>query len=110
MANFGRIGLYFFEEGQYAVTITYAHYVSMFQSFLLLELHRGGFNTHNIWFQEGRATAHTTRASMEVIKEVFPVHVISHRSDLPQLAHLTNLSVCDYFLLGYLMVKGSSLD
>jgi hypothetical protein len=50
-------------------------------------------------------TAHTARASMAVVRENFPGHVISQCGDLPWPARSPDLSVCDYFLWGYIKAK-----
>ncbi|QQP32968.1 Transposable element Tc3 transposase, partial [Caligus rogercresseyi] len=52
------------------VTVNSERYVKMLQDFFLLpieELDRG-----QIWFQQDGATAHTSRASMNVLREHFP--------------------------------------
>jgi hypothetical protein len=58
-----------------------------------------------MWFQQDGATVHTVRASMAVVREMFPGHVISLRGDLPWPARSPDLSVCDYFLWDYLKTK-----
>jgi hypothetical protein len=57
-----------------------------------------------MWFQQDGVTAHTARASMVAVREMFPGHAISQRGDL-QPARSPDLSVCDYFLWGYLKAK-----
>jgi len=51
------------------------------------------------------ATAHTARASMSVLREMFPQHVISRSGDVPWTARSPDLSACGYFLWGYLKSK-----
>lgn len=51
--------------------------------FLLPQLRRRQINMREMWFQD-RATAHTTRASMQVDREIFPDHVISCFGDVSQ--------------------------
>ena len=55
-----------------------------------------------VWFQHDGARAHTARASMSVLREMFPQHVISRGGDVPWAARSPDLSACDYFLWGYL--------
>jgi hypothetical protein len=111
VANFRVIGPYFFEgKDARAVTNTFASYVEMLWNFLTLELSHQGTELLTIWFQQDDGTAHTARASMEVIHEIFPEHVISLRGKIPWPAHLPDLSSCDYFLWGYLKVKVYTTD
>jgi hypothetical protein len=58
-----------------------------------------------IWFQQDGASAHTARASMQVVRNMFPQHVISHFGDIHWPPRSPDLSVCDYFLWGYLKSK-----
>jgi hypothetical protein len=101
--NLGVIGPYFFEdEDGRAVTVTSARYVEMLQNFLMSELSRPGNELSTIWFQQDGATAHTATASMEVVREMFPEHVISLRGELRWPACSPDLSASDYFLWRYL--------
>jgi hypothetical protein len=52
-------------------------------------------STHHV-VSTDRATAHTARASMAVVRDMFPAHVISQCSDLPCPAQSPDLSVWDY--------------
>jgi hypothetical protein len=51
-----------------------------------------------VWLQQDDTTAHRVRASMEVVREMFPEHVISLRGELPWPAYSPDLSGHDYFL------------
>ncbi|XP_021940084.1 uncharacterized protein LOC110839855 [Zootermopsis nevadensis] len=51
------------------------------------------------------STAHTARASMQVVGGMFPQHVISRFGDIPWPPRSPDLSVFDYFLWGYLKSK-----
>ena len=46
----------------------------MIQEYLLPEI--GDNNTENIFFQQVRATAHTARVTMEMLKAIFPNRLI----------------------------------
>jgi hypothetical protein len=74
----------------------------MLRKFLESELQRLGFETQNLWFQQGGATAHTARTVMRVLSEIFPVRVISRSEDIEWPARSSDLNVCDFFLWGYL--------
>jgi hypothetical protein len=92
-------GPYLFEEARHAVTVNSGRYVHTRHNFLSPEISRRGINQQTMCFQKDRANAHTATASMAV------VHVISRRGDLPWPARPPDLSVCDYFLWGYLKAK-----
>ena len=63
---------------------------------------RRGIDLSSVWFQQDGVTAHTARASMSVLREMFPQYVISRGDDVPWPACSPDLSACDYFLWGYL--------
>jgi hypothetical protein len=69
-----------------AVTVTCERYVEMLRNFSA-ELRRRGIDLSSVWFQQDGATVHTARASMSVLREMFPQHVISRGSDVPLPAH-----------------------
>jgi len=101
IASFGVLGPYFLEDNEgAAVTVTFEPYVAMLRKFCEPELRRRGIDLSSVWFQQNGATAHTARASMSVLREMFPQHVISHGGDVPWLARSPDLSACDYFLWG----------
>ena len=103
ITSFAVLGPYFFEDSEgAAVTVTSERYVAMLRNFCEPELCHRGIDLSSVWFQQDGATAHIARASMSVLREMFPQHVISRGSDIPWLAHLPDLSACDYFLWGYL--------
>jgi len=58
-----------------------------------------------MWFLQDGATAHTARASMTVVRQMFPQHVVSHFGDVPWPPRSPDLSACDFFLWGYLKSK-----
>jgi hypothetical protein len=98
--NFGVTG----EDGR-AVTVTSARYVEMLRNFLTQELSRRGNELSTLWFQQDGATAHTERASMEVVQEMFLEHVILLSGELPWPARSPDLSACHYFLWTHLKAK-----
>jgi len=103
IASFGVLGPYFFEENEgAAVTVTSERYVAMLRNFCEPELLRRGTDLSSVWLQQDGATAHTGRASMSVLGEMFPQHVISRSGNVPWPARSPDLSACDYFLWGYL--------
>lgn len=95
ISSAGIIGPWFFEENGNTVTVNSDRYVNMLEQFLfprLDELDLGDF-----WFQQDGATAHTSRASMAVLREHFPERLISIRGDLEWPARSPDLSPCDFF-------------
>ena len=59
----------------------------------------------DMWFQQDEVTAHTERASMTVVQQMFPQHVVSRFGDVPWPQHSTDLTACDFFLWVYLKSK-----
>ena len=80
VANFGVWGPYFFEEGEKVVSVTSAHYVHMLQNFLMPKLKNLTENAM-VWFQQDGATAHMAKKSMDVLRGLFLVHLISLHGD-----------------------------
>jgi hypothetical protein len=100
------LGPYFFEDNEGpALTVTSDRHVEMLRNFCDPELRRRGIDLSSVWFQQDGATAHTARASMSVLREMFPQHDISRGGDIPCLTRSHDLSACDYFLWGYLKSK-----
>jgi hypothetical protein len=54
-----------------------------------------------MWFQQDGATAHTAKASMTAVRQMFPQHVVSRFGDVPWPPRSPDLSACDFFLWGY---------
>jgi hypothetical protein len=106
VSNLKVTGLYFSEdEDGRAVTVTPARYVETLRNFLTRDLSPRGIELSTIWFQQDSATVHTARASMEIVREIFPKRIISLRSQLQWHARSPDLSTCDYFLCGHLKAK-----
>ena len=60
-------------------------------------------NTHAIqWFQQDRATPHTTHETIKFIQECFGTRVISCNTPHPWPANSPDLNPPDFFLWGYL--------
>ena len=55
-----------------------------------------------MWFQQDGATAHKARTSMTAVRAAFPNHVISRFGDLPWPPRSPDLSMCDFYLWGFL--------
>lgn len=63
-----------------------------------------GYNSQT-WFQQDGATCHTSNASMEVVREMFPGKVISKRGNIEWPPRSPDLSPLDFFLWGFLKNK-----
>lgn len=100
ISSVGIIGPWFFEENGVTVTVNSARYVNMLQEFFFPRLNE--LDVGDTWFQQDGATAHTSRASMAVLREHFPQRLISIRGDLEWPARSPDLSPCDFFLWGFL--------
>ena len=55
-----------------------------------------------MWFQQDGPTAHTARAAMAVVPAMLPDRLISRCGDVPWPPRSPDLSMCDFFLWGYL--------
>lgn len=104
VAEFGIWGPYFFEENNVTVTVNSERYCVMLQTFLRPKLNELD-DSDNVWFQQDGATAHTSRRTMGILREMFPDHLISLRGDIGWPARSPDLNPCDFFLWGYLKSK-----
>ena len=96
-ANFGVWGPYFFKEEEKAVSVTSARYVQMLQNFFTPNLKNLRENA-TVWFQQDGATAHAAKKLMDVLRGLFPGHLISLHGDIRRRARSPDFSPCDYFL------------
>ena len=71
-------------------------YRAMRNDFLLPQLDELGLE--NVWFQQDGATAHTARATTEILRVAFPGCLISRFGDLQWPARSPDLTVPDFFL------------
>ncbi|XP_050314555.1 phosphate carrier protein, mitochondrial-like isoform X1 [Anthonomus grandis grandis] len=99
----GIIGPYFFEEENHAVTVNSERYIAMIHNFFAPAF--AGLNVQDAWFQQDGAIAHTSRASMQVLREMFPGRLLSLRGDISWPARSPDLTPCDFFLWGYLKAE-----
>ena len=53
-----------------------------------------------MWFHQEEATAHTARATTDILKAAFPGRLISRFGDLHCLARSSEFTVPDFMLLG----------
>uniref|UniRef100_A0A8C5LJP9 DUF4817 domain-containing protein n=1 Tax=Leptobrachium leishanense TaxID=445787 RepID=A0A8C5LJP9_9ANUR len=79
-------------------------YSEMLHSFFIPQLRQHGMNNETLFQQDG-ATSHTARVSMSVLNNVFPNRVISRNGAISWPLRSPDLTVCDFFLWGYLKSK-----
>ena len=84
---------------------TSERYVEMLRNFLRPQLRSLRVNMEEMWFQQDGATARTARASMTVVRQMFPQHIVSRFGDVPWPPRSPDLTACDFFLWGYLKSK-----
>jgi hypothetical protein len=59
----------------------------------------------NVWLQQDGATAHTSRRSLGILREIFPGHVVSLRGDIGWPLRSPDLTTLRFFLWGYLKAQ-----
>ena len=93
---------YFFEDcDENAVTVTGERYRKMLENFVWPEIaNMSGY----CWQQDG-ATAHTARATMQMLSGMFQDRIISRNSDFPWPQRSPNLTAPDFFLCGHFKEK-----
>ena len=97
----GIIGPFFFEDAQgRTTTVTSQRYAAMIETFLAPALEQ--FPANEYWFQQDGATSHSARLSMGALRTLFGNHIISRNGDIVWPPRSPDLSVCDYFLWGFL--------
>lgn len=96
------IGPFFFEDNDgNGVTVNGERYRDMVQNFLRPALS----DNREMWFQQDGATAHTARATMQLLRQIFGERLISKNSAFNWPARSPDLTAPDYFLWGYLKEK-----
>lgn len=96
------IGPYFFEENGASVMVNGNRYRQMIEEFFIPNL---GDDIEDAWFQQDGATAHTSKASMQLLRKHFGNRIISRNSDFPWPPRSPDLTAPDFFLWGYLKQK-----
>lgn len=93
------VGPYFFQDEKgNNVNINAANYTEMIQKYLMPELEARGAQ-NRIWFQQDGAPAHTSRQSMQTLKNLFPGRLISQKGgDINWPPRSPDLSSCDFYL------------
>ena len=95
MADFGICSPYFFKEDNVTVTVNSDRYCEMLETFLIPKLNVL-HDMDNVWFQQDGATAHTSRRTMGILREMFPGHLISLHGGTGWSARSADLNPCDF--------------
>lgn len=92
----GIIGL--FMRIQTMNSLTSPRYRNMLKNFLRPELQNFARFNEDIWFQQDKATAHTTNLLMKAVRTIFPRKVIFKQRDINWPPKSLDLTPIDFFL------------
>ena len=100
----GIVGPYFFlYEARAAVSVNGLRYRTMINEFLWPELE--DMDVDDVYFQSDRATYHTSRETIGLLREKIPGRVISRNGDYNWPLRSCDLIPLDFFLWGYVKDK-----
>ncbi|VVC30080.1 Hypothetical protein CINCED_3A023815 [Cinara cedri] len=85
-------------------TVNSNSHVNVIDNFLVGELTKFP-QTEKLWFQQDGATSHRARVSINAIQQIFGNNAISKNDDIHWPPRSPDLSVCGFFLWGYLKSK-----
>lgn len=98
------IGPYFFEDDDGAtITVNGERYRALITDYLMPIVHEN--NMEHFWFQQDGAPCHTARATIDLLKPLFPGRLISKKGDFDWPPRSPDLTPPDFFLWGYLKSK-----
>ncbi|GFY29343.1 uncharacterized protein TNCV_4724711 [Trichonephila clavipes] len=96
----GIIGPYFFKNDEgHNVTVNGDRYRALITNLFIPELNN--HDVQELWFQQGGATCHTARATIDLLKDTFGDHLISRFGPVNWPPRSCDLTPLDYFLWGY---------
>ncbi|GFU42976.1 putative DD41D transposase [Trichonephila clavipes] len=96
----GIIGPYFFKNDEgHNVTVNGDRYRAMITNFFIPELNN--HDVQELWFQQDGATCHTTRATIDLLKDTLSDRLISRFGPVNWPPRSCDLTPLDYFLWGY---------
>ncbi|GFT67967.1 DUF4817 domain-containing protein [Trichonephila clavipes] len=96
----GIIYPYFFKNDEgHNITVNGDRYTAMITNFFIPELNN--HDVRELWFQQDGATCHTARATIDLLKDMFGDHLISHFGPVNWPPRSCDLTPLDYFLWGY---------
>ncbi|GFW01496.1 putative DD41D transposase [Trichonephila clavipes] len=95
----GIIGPYFKNDEGHNVTVNGDRYKAMITNFFIPELNN--HDVQELWFQQDGATCHTSRATIDLLKDTFGDRLISRFGPVNWLPRSCDLTPQNYFLWGY---------
>ncbi|GFX12817.1 putative transposable element [Trichonephila clavipes] len=96
----GIIGPYFFKNVEvHNVTVNGDRYRAMINNFFIPELNN--HDVQELWLHQDGATCHTTRATIDLLKDTFGDRLISRFGPVNWPPRSRDLTPLDYFLWGY---------
>ncbi|GFU80075.1 transposable element Tc3 transposase [Trichonephila clavipes] len=96
----GIIGPYFFKNDEgHNFTVNGDRYRAIITNFFIPNLNN--HDVQELWFQQDGATCHTTRATIDLLKDTFGDRLISHFGSVNWPPRSCDLPPLDYFLWGY---------
>ncbi|GFV90264.1 putative DD41D transposase [Trichonephila clavipes] len=95
----GIIGPYFKNDEGHSVTVNGGRYRAMITNFFIPELNN--HDVQELWFQQDGATCHTSRATIDLLKDTFGDRLISRFGPVNWPPRSCDLTELDYFLWGY---------
>jgi len=96
VTEWGIVGPYFFEQ-----IINTERYMAMLQTFVIPELKRRR-KLSRTFFQQDGATCHTSKTTLDFLRKSFGNRLIFRKTEFSWPPRSPDLSVCDFFLWGYL--------
>ena len=96
-------GPYFFEEDNLTVTVNTDRYIRMLEQDFLPDLERSGLRREDMYFQHDNATTHTSKRTMEFLRNKFPEENLISKPLWPPRS--PDLTPPDFYLFGYLKSK-----
>ncbi|GFU34269.1 uncharacterized protein TNCV_4976261 [Trichonephila clavipes] len=95
-----RAGESFFKNDEgHNVTVNGDRYRAMITNFFIPELNN--HDVQELWFQQDAAACHTSRATIDLLKDTFGDHLISRFEPVNRPPKSCDLTPLDYFLWGY---------
>ncbi|GFV39254.1 putative LOC100569746 [Trichonephila clavipes] len=98
-ALYGLVESFFKNDEGHNVTVNGDRYRAMITNFFIPELNH--HDVQELWFQQDRATCHTARATIDLLKDTFGDRLISRFGPVNWPPRSCDLTPLDYFLWGY---------
>lgn len=96
--RFRCVGPYLFQEDGVRVTVTSESYCEFLKNLLSIKV-SGLLNDNDpgdVWCQQDVATSHTSKNSLEILRNLFPHLLVLLQADIVWLSHSSNLATWDF--------------